>query len=61
MTEKVIVVRRPIFPDILETLRGHGRVFDNQSGTSLEILLSAFSTGSLRTKKVIRVREVENT
>ena len=37
------------------------RVPPDQSGTSLEILLRAFSTGSLRTKKVIRVREVENT
>jgi gluconate 2-dehydrogenase len=36
MAGTCIVVRRPIFPDILATLRGHGRVVDNQSGTSLE-------------------------
>jgi gluconate 2-dehydrogenase len=36
MTNKTLVVRRPIFPDVLAELRRHATVIDSQSGTALE-------------------------
>ena len=36
MTNKTLVVRRPIFPDVLAELRRHATVIDSQSGTPLD-------------------------
>jgi len=36
MTAPVVVVRHAIFPDVLEELRRHAEVLDNQSGTALD-------------------------
>jgi gluconate 2-dehydrogenase len=35
MSSRKILVRRPIFPDLLEEMRRHAAVLDNQSGTNL--------------------------
>jgi gluconate 2-dehydrogenase len=36
MSEQTIVVARPIFPDVLQELRRHARVLDNQAGAALD-------------------------
>ncbi|NJD33017.1 MAG: D-glycerate dehydrogenase [Gammaproteobacteria bacterium] len=41
MNYNTIVVAPPIFPDVLEELRRHARVVDNQSGTPLDAMTLA--------------------
>ena len=36
MSDRTVVVVRPIFPDVLEELRRHARVLDNQAGATLD-------------------------
>jgi glyoxylate/hydroxypyruvate/2-ketogluconate reductase len=36
LSDRTIVVMRPIFPDVLGEMRRHGRVLDNQAGATLD-------------------------